>query len=268
MFLHRMKLTFSPFCMILLHIANCSRSLTPITPPHHQKLTKMVELDMGIPDDGDIDNIAPRAQRQRTGDQDVTHAITTNRDQLRLNRLMLRSNLAAQLGVRTLRAIGVDSFVVQVNRSTTFLELGYTATKGFATKAKTLTQQQRDDDLVAPHGWLLNAFVKYAITQPGPWVELMKTWAQNIAQLAQTEGTSIIRKICYECTHCRICKTFKKETRRLEFAFRPETISSTMAQALYQFITVSLKAPLKLGLGPATQLERQMQTELDRLGED
>ena len=68
-----------------------------------------------------------------------------------------------------------------------------------------------------------------------------------------------------EVRHVRISKTYRSETKKLEFTMSPGTLAEATYKSMIPWLRSHSKGDLKQGVAPMTEIERQLQAALEEM---
>ena len=173
--------------------------------------------------------------------------------------------MANALQVRALKAITILNYRLMALDS--FVVAAREATKGFAAASKDYSgpPSERVSRLGMPHLYVWNCLLKASIQFAKDTGKDARVAALEEYRVAG-EALGII-KLLEQVLHVRLCKTYRRETVRLELAFKNGSATQHIFENhVHPSLMENHSADVLHGMAPQGDLERLVQAALDDMG--
>lgn len=180
--------------------------------------------------------------------------------------LLMRNGLANAHQIRLLRAACIDAYLGQATSD--MITDGLATTKSWTDRAKTYqTQDEKHQEIGFSHTVLFLSFVKTALkTQGDHRDELIKFMQQlkvDADQASSPYKGSLHHQLEHQVRLCKISRTHRKETRKIEITINSGTNAQKAMSYLHLYMLKNGFKALK-GIAPKGEQERMMQEWIDQ----
>ena len=174
--------------------------------------------------------------------------------QRKLLKLMIKQMLRLSQQVRGIEGVIFDTVILKANSAEVAGIQEQTKAYGDGVKAK-----GKKHELGPPHPWAWGGLV-VALQKRG--VAVGQKNQDTIAAHLQELGEMTTEEKCEAVRFCRITKMFDQQLRRLTISITDKNLRQAVLQALIQ-----TGGERKLGQGPATNMERELQEFIEGMSE-